>query len=232
MTSIRCLVLAAAVISTIPIGPAVAAQTEIAVGVRNTMHATLVTPDGPGPYPGVLILHTSGGLEDADLAFARRLAAEGYVCIVPAFMAAYGLSAQSRDDAFTRDADAIYTDLVSALGTLQSNPKVQGSKLAAIGFSSGGYFAVWLALTNKVQAGVGYYGAYSGAGTDKALTRFQALASASSAPILILHGADDATVPIRAAQRLASILDKIKAPYQIQVYPDAGHLFDRDGFRP
>ncbi len=191
------------------------------------MHATLVTPDGPGPYPGVLILHSSGGLEDADLAFANRLAGEGYVCLVPAFMAAYGLSAQSRFDAFTRDGDAIYADLVAALATLQSNPKVQGAKLAAVGFSAGGYFAVWLALTDKVNGAVGYYGAYSGAGTDKTLTRFERLASASSAPVLILHGADDATVPVAAALRLASILENVKAPYQIQVYPDAGHLFDR-----
>ena len=141
-------VLALAVVSSMLARPVSADQTEITVGVRNRMHATLVTPDGPGPYPGVLILHTSGGLEDADLAYANRLAGEGYVCLVPAFMAAYGLSSESRFDAFTRDGDAIYADLVAALAALQSNPKVNGSKLAAIGFSAGGYFAVWLALTD------------------------------------------------------------------------------------
>lgn len=232
MIWLRRFVLTLAVISIVPVRPVFAAQTDVTVGVQNRMHATLVTPDGPGPYPGVLILHTSGGLEDADLAYANRLASEGYVCLVPAFMAAYGLSAQSRFDTFTRDGDAIYADLVAALVTLQNNPKVQGSKLAAVGFSAGGYFAVWLALTDKVQAAVGYYGAYSAAGTDKTLARFQHLASASSAPVLILHGADDDTVPVIAARRLASILDNVKAPYQIQVYPDAGHLFDRGISRP
>ena len=227
---LRRLALILALTSCIATGPVSAAQTEITVGVHNAMHATLVTPDGPGPYPGVLILHTSGGLEDADIAFAQRLAGEGYVCLVPAFMAAYGLNAQSRDEQFTRDADAIYADLLSALETLQSNPKVGPSKLAAIGFSAGGYFAVWLALTGKVQAAVGYYGAYSGAGTDKRQTRFENAASASSSPILILHGADDATVPVVAARRLASILENAKAPYKIQIYPRAGHLFDRGGF--
>lgn len=196
------------------------------------MRATLVTPDGPGPYPGILVLHTSGGLEDADLVFAKALANEGYVCILPAFMAAYGLTATSRQETFTRDATPIYADLASALAVLQSNPKVQGSKLAAIGFSNGGYFAVWLALTNKVQAAVGYYGAYSGAGTDKAQTRFAKIAESSSAPILILHGANDSTVPVQAARRLASILENAHAPYEIQVYPETGHLFDRGGFIP
>ena len=232
MTRILSMIVAFSFVASITATPAYSAQTQIMVGVRNSMHATLVTPDGPGPYPGVLILHTSGGLEDAVIAFANRLAGEGYVCLVPAFMAAYGLSAQSRDEAFTRDGDAIYADLVAALTTLQNNPKVQGSKLAAVGFSAGGYFAIWLALTDKVQGAVGYYGAYSGAGTDKKLTRFEKLASASSAPILILHGADDATVPLIAARRLASILDNVKAPYQIQIYPDAGHLFDRGASQP
>ncbi|HEY1728223.1 MAG TPA: dienelactone hydrolase family protein [Candidatus Baltobacteraceae bacterium] len=231
--SVRSVILALAIAVSVAPPPVSAAQTEITVGVRKSMHATLVAPDGPGPYPGVLVLHTSGGLEDADLAFATRLAGEGYVCLVPAFMAAYGLSAQSRDEAFTRDGDAIYADLVSALDTLQNNPKVQGSKIAAIGFSAGGYFAVWLALTNKVQAAVGYYGAYSGAGTDKELTHFERLANASSAPILILHGSDDRTVPVHAALRLASILENVKTPYQIKIYPNAGHLFDRaDAARP
>ena len=228
---LRFVLTAIAIVLCVAIGPVSAAQSNITVGVRNNMQATLVTPDGPGPYPGVLILHTSGGLEDADILFAQRLAAEGYVCIVPAYMAAYHLSAQSRDEAFTRDADAIDADLVSALGTLQNDPKVQQSKLAAIGFSSGGYFAVWLALTGKVQAAVGYYGAYSAGGTDKAQTRFLRAADASSSPILILHGADDATVPIIAARRLASILENAKAPYQIEIYPGAGHLFDRTMFR-
>jgi carboxymethylenebutenolidase len=228
----RALVLILAIASSFAVRPALGAQSEIIVGVRHNMHATLITPDGPGPFPGVLILHTSGGLEDADLAYAKLLANEGYVCLVPAFMAAYGLSAQTRQETFTGDATPIYADLVSALDILQNNPKVQGSKLAAIGFSNGGYFAVWLALTNKVQAGVGYYGAYSGAGTDIKETRFAQVATASSAPILILHGANDSTVPVEATRRLAGILENAHAPYEIQVYPDTGHLFDRGGFNP
>jgi Dienelactone hydrolase family len=63
--------------------PSSAAETAIKVGVHNTMQATLITPAGLGPYPGVLVLHTSGGLEPADLEFARQLAREGYVCLVP-----------------------------------------------------------------------------------------------------------------------------------------------------
>ena len=205
-----------------------AASTSLTVGVRHNMNATLITPDGPGPYPGVLILHTSGGLEPADLAYAQRLAQAGYVCLVPAFMAAYGISAQDRRVTFTTDAQPIYADFVDALAQLRQQPQVAGSKLGAVGFSNGGYFAAWLAATGAVQAAVSYYGALSGGGTDTQLQRFQQVFTAGSSPLLILHGTADATVPVEAARRLAGILNAVHAPYAIQLYPGAGHRFERD----
>ena len=47
--------------------PVWAANEIISVGANKNMKATLFTPDGAGPFPGVLVLHTSGGLQDGDL---------------------------------------------------------------------------------------------------------------------------------------------------------------------
>ena len=209
--------------------PAAAKSTPLMVGVNGTMRATLVTPEGPGPFPGVLVLHTSGGLQAADTAFAEHLAEEGYVALVPEFLLAYGITQQTRTATFTSDAAAIYADLVAALETLGRSDKVAGRKVAVVGFSNGGYFAAWLAATGKVAAGISYYGALSGAGTDRTLQRFKASFTGESAPLLILHGAQDQTVPVAAAQRLAGILADARSPYQIHLYPGAGHRFDRDG---
>jgi carboxymethylenebutenolidase len=214
--------------------PAIAdvTQTAVTVGVRGKMQAQLFVPDGTGPFPGLLVLHTSSGLQEADLAAARQLAAAGYVCLVPAFMAAYGITYDSRRDTFVRDGDAIYADLVSAIATLRANPAVAGGAVGAVGFSNGGYFAVWLALTGKVGAAVSFYGAYTAAGADGDQTRFKQLANANSSPILILHGLDDQTVPAGAARRLAGILGGAGAPHDMQLYPDTGHAFDRGGLAP
>jgi carboxymethylenebutenolidase len=44
-------------------------------------------------------------------------------------------------------------------------------------------------------------------------------------PVLILHGAQDTTVPVEQAYRLVSILQRHKISYQIRIYPDQGHVF-------
>lgn len=208
--------------------PTVAETTQLMVGTSGKMQATMFAPDGAGPYPGILLLHTSRGLEQADLAYAQQLVGENYVVLMPAFMAAYGLNERSREEAFTSDADSIFADFVAALDTLRRNPKVAGGKLGAIGFSNGGYFAAWLAGAGKVDAAVGYYGTYSGAGSDKSLNRFHSLFTEGSAPFLILHGNADQTVPVGAAKHLASIIAAAGSLHELHIYDGAGHRFDRD----
>jgi carboxymethylenebutenolidase len=205
-----------------------AAETIVRVGVKQHMRATLITPDGNGPYPGILLLHTSGGLEEADIHFGEELAKQGYVVLLPEFMAAYDITAKTRRLTFTDYAEPIYADFVSAIGSLRRDPKVAGSNVGAIGFSNGGYFAMWLAATDRVQAGVSYYGALSGAGTDRSLKRFASTFNKTSAPVLILHGTDDDTVPIGAAKHLKEIVASAGSPLEIHIYDGAGHRFERD----
>ena len=211
-----------------PLSSARAGQSDMMVGVSVTMHATLFTPDGPGPYPAVLVLHTSGGLRDADLAYAQALAKAGYVALVPAFLNAYGISAAHRQETFTNKAEPIYADLAAAVDMLRQNPLVRGRKIGAVGFSNGGYFAMWLAATGKVAAGVSYYGALSGAGADTSLERFRQVFNHNSSPVLILHGTNDHTVPVGAAKRLGAIITAAGSPFELKLYEGADHEFDRD----
>jgi carboxymethylenebutenolidase len=218
----------AAVVTLVMLGAAAQAETTtIMVGLGNKMRAFLKTPDGPGPYPAILLLHTSGGLQGADTEYAEHLVQQNYVVLVPAFMEAYGITARTRRDTFTGSAQPVYDDFIAALDVLSHHAKVKGSKLGAIGFSNGGYFAMWLAATGKVQAGVSYYGALSGAGSDTSLGRFRAAFTKSSAPVLILHGTADGTVPVQAAQHLGEIIAAAQSPYELQLYPGVDHRFER-----
>src|SRR5437868_10407466 len=48
-----------------------------------TMETFIFHPDGPGPFPGVVMYQHIGGLTEALLGMARRLSAGGYYCAVP-----------------------------------------------------------------------------------------------------------------------------------------------------
>src|SRR4029079_7308360 len=50
---------------------------EVTVGTRKNMEATLFIPDGPGPFPSVLVMHTSFGITEADRGYCANLAREG-----------------------------------------------------------------------------------------------------------------------------------------------------------
>src|SRR5262245_12437978 len=219
----------AAALSTMSPGPgALAGEQSVTVGIKHNVEATLYAPDGPGPYPGVLVMHPSVGLEQADREFGAKLSRDGFIALVPSFLKAHGIMSENRRAAFTSDAQAIYDDFVYMLGEMNRLPKIKPGALGAVGFSNGGYFAAWLAATGKVKAGVGYYGAYSGAATDQELKRFRQSFTAGSAPFLILHGTADGIVGVKAAQRLDEILTRKGSPHQLVTYADAGHSFERN----
>lgn len=204
-----------------------AAADDIKVGVERNMNATIIAPAGAGPYPGVLVLHTSGGLQQPDIVFAQRLAQEGYVAMIPAFMAAYGITEETRVQTFTTKADAVYADLVAAIETLRADRRMAGGRIGAVGFSNGGFFTAWLAATDKIAAGVSYYGAYDGARSDPELARFQALITNTSAPLLVLHGSADQTVRIPTARAFIGMLRNAGARFDARIYDGAPHNFER-----
>lgn len=211
----------------LPSGVRGADAVQLKVGVGGKMEATLYRPAGAGPFPAVIVLHTSSGLRPADLAYASRLADEGYVCLVPDFFSAYGLSQNTRRDTFTTHAQAIYADFMSAIDTLKKTEGVRADRIGAVGFSNGGYWALLLAAKGAVQAGVSYYGAVNGAGTDNSLNAFRNSFTSGSSPVLVLHGARDDTVLPRHAEYLKSVLADAKAPHEFQMYESAGHSYER-----
>jgi dienelactone hydrolase len=206
-------------------GPTQAAETAMSVGVHQNVAATLIAPDGPGPYAGVLVLESSRGISAADFAYARALMQEGYVCLVPNYLEAYGDTSERRQASFTTDADRIAADLANAADILAHTDKVRGGKIGAVGFSNGGFFATYLAGTHKVSAAVSYYGALTGAGTNRGLARFQAMFTAASAPLLLMVGTRDSYY--QPTRRLVDILRHAGSPVQVQFFEDVHHEFER-----
>jgi carboxymethylenebutenolidase len=226
------LMLVAPMLAAVPALAGEPTQQAVLVGVRHNMEATLYTPDGPGPFPTVLLMHTSFGLTETDKGYCLKLAREGFICIVPAFLLAHGnLRGNLRQLSFTTAAQEIYDDFVEVIGELNRLPKAKPGAVGAIGFSNGGYFALWLAATRQVKAGISYYGALQGAGTDNKLTRFENTFTAQSSPVMVLSGQDDSTIGIQVVHHFIGILKRKGAPYEAKIYPDAEHDFDRTSLR-
>ncbi len=204
----------------------------ISVGVRKNMEATLYTPDGPGPFPTVLVLHTSGGISSADQGYCGNLAREGYICIAPAFLRAHAITAETRRLSFTKEAKAITGDFIEIIGELNALPKAKQGAVGAVGFSNGGFFALILASLNKIKAGVSYYGALDGARAFPDLKPFQERFTSSSSPVLILAGENDSTIGMQPVRKLEEILKACGAPFELKVYPDTEQDFDRGNLRP
>ncbi|MBF0557262.1 MAG: dienelactone hydrolase family protein [Nitrospirae bacterium] len=205
-------------------------MTEISgLGPSKNVKADLILPDGNGPFPAVLVLHTSGSVQSADIAFAKQLANYGFACLVPYYFDAYGIGEGSRALSTTKYADNTFDDFTSEINYLKTNPRIRAEKIGAVGFSMGGYWALVLAAKGSVQAGVSYYGAISGGGKNLDLKYpLTSIFTKDSAPVLILHGSNDTTVPVQQAERLAEILDKKNTPYELKIYDGSEHRFERE----
>jgi carboxymethylenebutenolidase len=196
-------------------------------GVGNKVETYVFQPQGPRNGKAVLVLHASSGLRDTDLRYAKRLASEGFVAIVPAFMKRYGITESMRRATWQTYSREIYADFLAVIEQSSAEFGVPKDRFYAVGFSNGGYWAAFLAARGTVRAGVAHYGAFSEAGNDPSLSSFRSAFNAKSSPVLILHGNNDQTVAVRFAEELQSIIQRSGSKVEAHFFKDVGHGFER-----
>ena len=170
-------------------------------GSEGDMPAHLYMPEGGGRRPGVLVLHTSAGPGPNLEAFARRLAAEGFVTMTPDLFTLHDFGPEGRTDH-----PLVLGDLDGALRFLRAHPSVDPSRTAVVGFSFGGRLAVLAAALRT-----------------RPLTE---LAGVLRAPVLIHHGEADRTVPASQGALLHRALVTAGGSSALHLYPGAYHLFN------
>ena len=121
---------------------------------------------------GVVVLHPWWGLNDDVTEFADRLAAEGFAAVAPDLYDGKGVAttieeAETLQQGLNEDAaDALALAAVDALGETIGDPS---ARLATVGFSMGGAWALWLpSLRPEVSATVVYYGSMLGPSLTRA----------------------------------------------------------------
>jgi carboxymethylenebutenolidase len=181
----------------------------------------LASPAGPGPHPGVVVIHEAYGLNDNIKDIARRFAKAGYVALAVDLFAG-----RNRAVCMTRYMMGMLlgsvnrygiNELKTALTLLARNPDVDPKRMGAIGFCMGGGFAIaWACTDSRLKAIAPFYGA-----NPKPLDVVSRLC-----PLVGSYPEKDFTAA--AGRALDRALDRHGIVHDIKVYPGAGHSFFND----
>jgi carboxymethylenebutenolidase len=175
------------------------------------------TPAKPGRFPIVLALHGSGGLSNVShIEFAQLLANQGFCVVVPHYFESTGTN-WADDATIWREFPVWMGTISEAIDYAAALDKADPERIGIVGFSLGAYLALSLASQQpRVKAVVDFFGGMP----DHFAERLNGMA-----PVLILHGAADTIVPVAEGEKIAALLESRELPYEIKVYPNAGHGF-------
>jgi carboxymethylenebutenolidase len=178
--------------------------------------ALLDTPDGPGPWPGVVIIHDALGYGPDKQSINSRVAAAGYVALTPNLFARGGWArciTKVMRDVLTKRGRAL-DDVLAARDHLKALPECTG-RVGIAGFCMGGQFA--LVMSPKgFGASAPFYGA--------PLPRHLSQTLEGACPIVASFGARD-PLGKGAPEKLREVTAAKQITNDIKVYPGVGHSF-------
>ena len=169
-----------------------------------------------GPVPAVIALYGAGGNVSGMDRYAGLLAAQGFAVYLLHYFDRTGIESADKP-AIMRNFPLWMKTLWDATSFVETQAPVDGKRIALLGFSLGAYLSLAnSAIDHRVKAVVEFFG-----GMPKEMGLFMR----RLCPVLILHGEADSTVPVEEAYQLQRLLEKKRIPYEIKIYPGAGHGF-------
>lgn len=180
-------------------------------------------PDGDGPFPTVLVMHSAYGIGDHVKQSADRLAALGFAAIATDM---YGDGVDHSDLEATSKAfgvlhetpEKIRARAVAWFDAAAALPFVDASRIAAIGYCFGGQCVLELARSGAdVKAVVSYHGLLT--------TPRPAAPGTIKGEVVAYCGARDPYAPLDHIDALRDELTAAGARYQITIFGDAAHSF-------
>jgi dienelactone hydrolase len=190
-------------------------------GASEQIPTTLRKPDGPGPFPALVIMHDCSGLgrssSGAPDRWAREMVQRGYVILIPDSFTTRGHPDGVCTDASPSRAEVSPSrrvrDAYAALAYLRTLPYVEARRVGLMGGSHGG--TTTLASMVAPETDTEALAADRRAGVYKPV-----------APVLILIGEKDDWTPAEPCRKLTEAARGAGHPVTIKVYPGAYHSFD------
>jgi dienelactone hydrolase len=135
-------------------------ERQVTIGTDWKLAGTLSVPAGPGPFPGIVLVHDAGtGDQDETIGavkvfkdLAEGLASHGVVVLrYETRTKAYPTVSQAKE--YTADSQTI-EDAVLAAGVLRAQPEVKPGRVYELGFGFGGYVLPRVAEADGKLAGM------------------------------------------------------------------------------
>jgi carboxymethylenebutenolidase len=180
----------------------------------------LAVPEGPGPRPGVVVIHDALGLSADIKRITDRMAGAGYLALAPALFHR-GFRPRcvvSTLRSLSVGGGVAVDDLVAAREYLAADPRCTG-KVGAVGFCMGGGFCLLLAPRGVFDAVAPNYGVLNNDSDYPPLR--------NSCPMVASYGAKDRML-LGAAAKVEAILTEGGVPHDVEEYEDVGHSFMND----
>lgn len=185
-----------------------------------TVQAILYTPEGKGPFPGIVVIHEWWGLNDWVKEQAAKLSDLGYVTLaIDLYRGKVGTTPEEAHEIMRGvPEDRAKRDLHAAVEFLSSQPNVKKDRLGAIGWCMGGGYALDVALQEPaLRVDVINYGHLA---TDpESIGKI-------NASVLGIFGGQDRGIPVEDVKKFEQQLKQQGKKVEIVIYPDAGHAFE------
>lgn len=181
--------------------------------------ALLVTPEGKGPFPGVIVIHEWWGLDAWVKDQARALAKEGYLALAVDLYRGKVTSkeGEAHELMMGLPPDRALRDLKAAFAYLRGRPDAKKDRIGAMGWCMGGRYTLALAVEEPgLAAAVAYYGAPP---TDDA-----AIAKIN-VPVLGNFGGEDKGPAPEQVKAFEAAMKEAGKSADIKIYEGAGHAF-------
>ena len=196
----------------------------------------VLTPEGTGPRPAVIFYMDGLGMRPALVEMAERLAAAGYVVLLPDTFYRFGAyDALDPKEVFAGDFRAIVgpmmattdnhkaaADTEAFIAYLETRNDVKRPKIGTVGFCMGGGMALTAAgaFPDQVVAAASFHG---GSLATDAPTSPHLLAPRIKAEIYVAGADNDASYPPEMAERLDLALSHADVTHRCEIYPGAAH---------
>jgi carboxymethylenebutenolidase len=185
------------------------------------IRAYIAQPTTPGPHRAVIVAHDGLGFTPGLRGLADRLAAEGFVAVVPDLFEGRTSSwLPSSGYIFFRASEERATQTMLATSDwIQQQPYVSEGRTAVVGFSFGGAVALYTAAADdRIVASVNFYG-YPSNNPDI----YQGIG-----PVLSIYAALDDSIQANDIAAFAATMKSSGVAHKSQTYAGLQHSFMQD----